>query len=64
VFKGVKVAALMLGAVTIACADPSLFQPLTNELVYACSDRLATLSPQGRKLEEQLMGLSLSRTVC
>ena len=57
VFRGVKAAALMLGAVTIACAGPSLFQPLTNELVYACNDRLAALSPQDRKLEEQLMGI-------
>ena len=56
VVKGVNVSALMLGAVTIAGADPSLFQSLTNKLVYACNDRMATLSPQDRKLEELLMG--------
>jgi hypothetical protein len=57
VFKGVAAAALMLGAVTIACADPSQFQPMTNELVYAFNDRLSTLSPQERKIEEQLTGI-------
>ena len=47
VFKGVQLLALMCGAVTIACADPSLFQPMTNELVYAVHDRLSTLTPPG-----------------
>ena len=49
--------ALVVGAVTICCADPTLFQPMTNELVFAISDRLSTLDPDTRKAEEQMFGI-------
>ena len=52
IFKATQLAAIALGAITIACTDPSLFQPMTNELVYAINDHLRAAAPNDRTIME------------
>jgi hypothetical protein len=57
VFGRTAETSLMFGAVTIACADPSLFSRTTNELIYEMYDYIDASSPGDRVALEQQFGL-------